>query len=57
MGVTILGRDKGDQVNQEKREFKHRGFLRSRAEARRKGRPHKQTRSAAKILASAEYRK
>lgn len=56
MGVSILGKDPINQVDQKKREFKHRGFLRSRAEARRKGKKHAQTRSAKAIVEAREYR-
>jgi hypothetical protein len=41
---------KDDAVRQADREFAHRGFLRSRAEARRKGKKHKQVRTTSEIL-------
>ena len=55
MGVSILTFDDQGKAIQKKREFKHRGFLRSRAEAKRKGRAHKQTRTAKQIIEAAEY--
>jgi hypothetical protein len=56
MGVSILGNDPVNQADQKKREFMHRGFLRSRAEAKRKGRKHAQTRSARDIVEIKDYK-